>query len=81
MVQNLVAGYSDDFLPDFLSNLTGLKSAVPFILVIVLSCCSSAATGRAAAGSVADDVPPPDHRVGLSRLASPAAVGGLDRDR
>ena len=36
VVQNLVAGYSDDFLPHWLSNLTGLKSSVPFLLVILL---------------------------------------------
>ena len=36
VVQNLVAGYSDRFLPSFLSNLSGLKSSVPFLLVIVV---------------------------------------------
>ena len=30
------------------------------------------------AGSVAEDVPPPDHRIGLSKLAAAAAVGDLD---
>src|SRR6476659_6295821 len=36
VLQNLVAGYSDDILPHFLSDLSGLKSAVPFIVVLVL---------------------------------------------
>ena len=36
VIQNLVAGYSDDILPNWLSNLSGLKSSVPFLLVIVL---------------------------------------------
>ena len=36
VIQNLIAGYSNDILPHFLANLSGLKSAVPFILVLVL---------------------------------------------
>jgi len=64
VVQNLVAGYSDRFLPDFLANLSGLKSSVPFLLVIVLLLWRARERGRRA-GSIADDVPRPDHRVGL----------------
>ena len=64
VVQNLVAGYSDDVLPRWLSNLTGLKSAVPFVLVILLLLWFGRDRTRSA-GSVADDVPRPDHRAGL----------------
>ena len=42
VVQNLVAGYSDDVLPKLLSDLSGLKSSVPFLLVIVLLLVSGA---------------------------------------
>ena len=79
VVQNLVAGYSDDFLPKFLSRpqRPPVGGAVP--PRHRAAAWSSAATGRARAGSVADDVPPPDHREGLSKLAPPAAVGDLDR--
>jgi ABC-type branched-subunit amino acid transport system ATPase component/branched-subunit amino acid ABC-type transport system permease component len=66
VVQNLVAGYSDRFLPNFLSNLSGLKSSVPFLLVILLLLWFGRERGRRA-GSVADDVPRPDHRAGLPK--------------
>ena len=67
VIQNLVAGYSDDVLPKWLSNLSGLKSSVPFLLVIVLLLFIGRDRSRRA-GSVADDVPPPDHREGVSKL-------------
>jgi branched-subunit amino acid ABC-type transport system permease component/ABC-type branched-subunit amino acid transport system ATPase component len=66
VVQNLVAGYSDDVLPGWLSNVSGLKPAVPFLLVIVLLLWFGRSRSRQA-GSVADDVPPPDHREGLPK--------------
>ena len=66
VVQNLVAGYSDRFLPDFLSNLSGLKSSLPFLLVILLLLWFGRERVRRA-GSVADDVPRPDHRAGLPK--------------
>jgi branched-subunit amino acid ABC-type transport system permease component/ABC-type branched-subunit amino acid transport system ATPase component len=66
VVQNLVAGYSDDILPSWLANLSGLKSSVPFLLVIVLLFWFGRERSRRA-GSVADDVPPPDHRQGLAK--------------
>ncbi len=68
VVQNLVAGYSDDILPKFLSNLSGLKSSVPFLLVIVLLLFIGGRNRSRRGGSVADDVPPPDHREGMSKL-------------
>jgi ABC-type branched-subunit amino acid transport system ATPase component/branched-subunit amino acid ABC-type transport system permease component len=67
VLQNLVAGYSNDILPHFLSDLSGLKSAVPFIVVLVLLPIFTRGRGRQA-GSAAEDVPPPDHRLGLSKL-------------
>jgi ABC-type branched-subunit amino acid transport system ATPase component/branched-subunit amino acid ABC-type transport system permease component len=67
VVQNLVAGYRDDILPGFLSDLGSLQSAVPYLLVIVLLLVIGRDRSRRA-GSVADDVPPPDHREGLSKL-------------
>ncbi len=66
VVQNLVAGYSDDILPGWLADLSGLKSSVPFLLVIVLLLFFGRDRSRQA-GSVADDVPPPDHREGLPK--------------
>ena len=66
VVQNLVAGYSDDILPSSLSKLSGLKSSVPFLLVIVLLFWFGRERSRRA-GSVAEDVPPPDHRDGLPK--------------
>jgi branched-subunit amino acid ABC-type transport system permease component len=67
VVQNLVAGYSDDILPKFLSDLSGLKAAVPFILTVILLLVLGRERGRRA-GSVADDVPRPDHRRGMSAM-------------
>jgi ABC-type branched-subunit amino acid transport system ATPase component/branched-subunit amino acid ABC-type transport system permease component len=64
IIQNLVAGYSNS-LPSFLSNLTGLRSAVPYLLVIVLGLIIGRDRTRGA-GSVADSAPPSDHRRGLS---------------
>src|SRR6476620_1824869 len=78
VIQNLVAGYSNDFLPHWLSNLSGLKSSVPFLLVIVLLFAFGRERSRRA-GSVADDVPRPDHRDGLPkwRRRLPWALGTL----
>jgi branched-subunit amino acid ABC-type transport system permease component/ABC-type branched-subunit amino acid transport system ATPase component len=67
VVQNLIAGYSNDFLPKVLSNLTGLKASVPFILVIVLLLVFGRDRSRRG-GSVAEDAPRPDHRKGMSPL-------------
>ncbi len=66
VVQNLISGYSDDVLPDWLSNLSGLKASVPFVLVIVLLIWFGRERSRRA-GTVADDVPRPDHRDGLPK--------------
>ena len=62
--QNLVAGYKTDILPDFLNKLTGVDSAIPYVLLLVALVFLGARRGRAA-GSVADERPPPDHRSSL----------------
>ena len=67
VVQNLVAGYKGSFLPNSLSNLTGLNAAVPFVLTGVLLLVLGRDRSRRA-GTVADDVPKPDHRRGMSAL-------------
>jgi ABC-type branched-subunit amino acid transport system ATPase component/ABC-type branched-subunit amino acid transport system permease subunit len=64
VVQNLVAGYKDDILPSFLDKISGLASAVPFILTLILLFFIARDRSRAA-GSVADTQPPTDHRAGL----------------
>jgi ABC-type branched-subunit amino acid transport system ATPase component/branched-subunit amino acid ABC-type transport system permease component len=64
VVQNLVAGYADDILPTFISELTGLRSAVPYVLVLIVGLIIGRDRTRKAA-IVADDLPRPDHRAGL----------------
>jgi branched-subunit amino acid ABC-type transport system permease component/ABC-type branched-subunit amino acid transport system ATPase component len=66
VIQNLVAGYGDDFLPGFLKNLDGFRAAVPFILTLIILVLVGRDRGRAG-GSVADEKPPADHRDGLPR--------------
>jgi ABC-type branched-subunit amino acid transport system ATPase component/branched-subunit amino acid ABC-type transport system permease component len=62
---NLLAGYSDDIFPGFLARLSGLKSAIPFVLTLVLFYVYARLSREREAGSVADERPAPDHRVGL----------------
>src|SRR5919108_271528 len=64
VVQNLVAGYADTIFPDFIAELTGLRSSVPYVLVLVLGLIIGRDRTRKAS-SVADDLPRPDHRAGL----------------
>ena len=64
VIQNLVAGYGDDFLPGFLKNLDGFRAAIPFILTLIILFVVGRDRGRAG-GTVADEKPPPDHRDGL----------------
>jgi ABC-type branched-subunit amino acid transport system ATPase component/branched-subunit amino acid ABC-type transport system permease component len=64
VIQNLVAGYGDDFLPGFLKNLDGFRAAVPFILTILILFIVGRDRSRAG-GTIADERPPVDHRVGL----------------
>jgi ABC-type branched-subunit amino acid transport system ATPase component/branched-subunit amino acid ABC-type transport system permease component len=66
IVQNLVAGYTS-VLPKFIANLTGLRSAVPYLLVLVLGLVFGRDRSRRAA-TVAEEHPRPDHRRGMSAL-------------
>jgi ABC-type branched-subunit amino acid transport system ATPase component/branched-subunit amino acid ABC-type transport system permease component len=80
VVANLVAGYSSDVLPDFLSNLSGLRTSVPYVITLLLLMfwVASRRRGRQA-GTAADDVPRPDHRAGLPawRRRLPWAIATL----
>ncbi|MEU6781161.1 ATP-binding cassette domain-containing protein [Nonomuraea angiospora] len=59
VVQNLVAGYTD-----FLEEVTGLRTAVPVILLFAGLVLLNRSRERVA-GSAAEDAPPPDHLAGL----------------
>ncbi|MCG5211675.1 ABC transporter permease subunit [Streptosporangium soli] len=59
VVQNLVAGYAD-----FAEDITGLRTAVPVILLFAGLVLLNRSKERVA-GSVAEDSPPPDHLAGL----------------
>ena len=66
IVQNLIAGYKDEILPNFLANLTGLQTAVPYVLLLIALFVIGRDRGRAA-GVISDERPAPDHRAGLPR--------------
>jgi ABC-type branched-subunit amino acid transport system ATPase component/branched-subunit amino acid ABC-type transport system permease component len=57
VVQDLVAGYGNSFLPHFLNNLSGFRSAIPFILTLALVFLIREAPS--------EEAPQPDHRTGL----------------
>jgi ABC-type branched-subunit amino acid transport system ATPase component/branched-subunit amino acid ABC-type transport system permease component len=63
VVQNLIAGYSSAF-PEAISKLTGFRSSVPYLLVLVLGLIFGRDRSRQA-GSASEDRPAADHRVGL----------------
>ncbi|WP_336211409.1 ABC transporter permease subunit [Nonomuraea sp. LPB2021202275-12-8] len=71
VVQNLVAGYTD-----FLEEVTGLRTAVPVILLFAGLVLLNRSRERVA-GSTAEDAPPPDHLAGvpLWRRRLPWVVG------
>ncbi|MET8867832.1 ATP-binding cassette domain-containing protein [Nonomuraea sp. NPDC004580] len=73
VIQNLVAGYTD-----FLEEVTGLRTAVPVILLFAGLVLLNRARDRVA-GSAAEDAPPPDHLAGLPpwRRRLPWALGAL----
>ncbi|MGW4796772.1 branched-chain amino acid ABC transporter permease, partial [Nonomuraea sp. NPDC004297] len=75
VVQNLVAGYTD-----FLEEVTGLRTAVPVILLFAGLVLLNRSRERVA-GSAAEDVPPPDHLAALPpwrrRLPWAAGVAAL----
>ncbi|MFI6294039.1 ATP-binding cassette domain-containing protein [Nonomuraea sp. NPDC050790] len=59
VVQNLVAGYTD-----FLSEITGLRTAVPVLLLFAGLILLNRSRERVA-GSAAEDAPPPDYLAGI----------------
>ena len=71
VVQDLVAGYGNSFLPGFLNNLSGFRSAIPFILTLALVFLIREAP--------AEETPRPDHRAGLPawRRRLPWVVGTI----
>ncbi|NUW36768.1 ATP-binding cassette domain-containing protein [Nonomuraea sp. SMC257] len=75
VVQNLVAGYTD-----FLEEVTGLRTAVPVILLFAGLVLLNRSRERVA-GSAAEDAPPPDHLAGIPpwrrRLPWALAAAGL----
>lgn len=73
VIQNLVHGYA----PKVLTDLSGFRSAVPFILLFILLFFVKE-RGREA-GSIAEDAPPPDPRGDLSpwRRRAPWIVAGI----
>jgi branched-subunit amino acid ABC-type transport system permease component/ABC-type branched-subunit amino acid transport system ATPase component len=64
IIANMVAGYGNSFIPGFLLNLSGFRTAIPFILTIFGLLIWSLRKGRAA-GSVAREAPTPDYRRGM----------------
>ncbi|HEV3449776.1 MAG TPA: ATP-binding cassette domain-containing protein [Acidimicrobiia bacterium] len=66
VVQDLVAGYGDSFLPGFLNRLSGFRSSIPFLLTLIIL-YFVARDRRREAGVAADQAPPRDHRSGLPR--------------
>ncbi|GAB3664356.1 branched-chain amino acid ABC transporter permease/ATP-binding protein [Actinocorallia lasiicapitis] len=73
VVQNLVAGYAD-----FAEQVTGLRTAVPAILLLLGLVLLNRSRSRVA-GSIAQDAPPPDHLADLPRWRRvlPWTVSGL----
>jgi ABC-type branched-subunit amino acid transport system ATPase component/branched-subunit amino acid ABC-type transport system permease component len=55
--QDLIAGYSDSFLPHFLHGLSGFRSSIPFLLTLLLVFIVREPPP--------DELPPADHRAGL----------------
>ncbi|GAA3389356.1 ABC transporter permease subunit [Cryptosporangium minutisporangium] len=61
VVANLVAGYADRVLPDVIAGLSGLRSAVPYLLTLIGLLILARRQGRLG-GLSARESPPPDHR-------------------
>ena len=67
VVQNMVAGYANSFLPPSVAQLSGLLSSVPFVLAVVGLIILDSITRRRTRNPISED-PQPDHRDGLSAL-------------
>ena len=80
IIQNMVAGYGDKFIPGFLLHLSGFRTAIPFILTIIGLVVLGSRKARTA-GTVAREAPAPDHRRGLPlwrrQLPWAIAIGAL----
>ncbi|SHN75724.1 ABC transporter permease subunit [Cryptosporangium aurantiacum] len=80
VVANLVAGYADRVLPDVIAGLSGLRSAIPYLLTLIGLLVLARQQGRLG-GLSTREVPPPDHRDGLPawrrRLPWLVVVAGL----
>jgi len=61
IAQNLVFGYA----PDFLTDISGFQSSIPFALTVVLIFVVLGRERGRPAASVAEEAPPADHRAGL----------------
>jgi len=57
VIQDLIAGYSDSFLPGFLHGLSGFRSSIPFLLTLLLVFIVRE--------PASDEAPRRDHRAGL----------------
>jgi ABC-type branched-subunit amino acid transport system ATPase component/branched-subunit amino acid ABC-type transport system permease component len=66
VIQNLVAGYTN-VLPSWIANLTGLRSVIPYFLVLVLGLLFGRDRTRQA-GTLAEERFPVDHRRGMSAV-------------
>jgi branched-subunit amino acid ABC-type transport system permease component/ABC-type branched-subunit amino acid transport system ATPase component len=64
VIQNMVAGYGNSFIPGFLLHLSGFRTAIPFILTIVGLVVLGSRKARSAR-TVSREAPAPDHRRGL----------------
>jgi ABC-type branched-subunit amino acid transport system ATPase component/branched-subunit amino acid ABC-type transport system permease component len=67
VIQNMVAGYANSFLPPSVAQLSGLLSSVPFVLAVVGLIILDTITRRRTRNPISED-PQPDHRAGLSAL-------------
>jgi ABC-type branched-subunit amino acid transport system ATPase component/branched-subunit amino acid ABC-type transport system permease component len=67
VVQDMVAGYANSFLPPSVAQLSGLLSSVPFVLAVVGLIVLGARNRRRTRNPAAEE-PRPDHRAGLSPL-------------
>ena len=67
VIQNMVAGYANSFLPPSVAQLSGLLSSVPFVLAVVGLIILDSITRRRTRNPISED-PQPDHRDGLSVL-------------
>jgi branched-subunit amino acid ABC-type transport system permease component/ABC-type branched-subunit amino acid transport system ATPase component len=66
VIQDLIAGYGNHFIPSALIQLPGFSPAIPFMLTVILLFFVGRDRSRQA-GSMAEERPRPDHRDGLPR--------------